>query len=82
MGLMKVANDTLEIVFADSYLRIKGIETNMENDTLYIRVTSIGHIHSSEKILVPLKSNIKGVCLQNDKYWNIDSIPWSPTLNK
>ncbi|MBD8389034.1 hypothetical protein [Dysgonomonas sp. BGC7] len=77
--LAKVTNDTITLNIPSSYHSIDKYKTWQENDTLFITVKSI---HSPNKLLYPIRiflsSEINYIKLQNDKIFNVDSIPYVP----
>lgn len=76
--LLKDSKNVLSLSIIDSYHVIKKYETSEIKDTLLINVRSISKIENSPfktGILIPVPLNIKFVKLQNDKIYNIDSIP-------
>ncbi len=73
--LGKVTDDTLSIGIIDSYHVIKKYRTQQVDDTLFINVESISSNNKYSPIRIYVNKNINYVKLQNDRLFNIDSIP-------
>jgi len=77
IGIIKIADDTLDLDIADSYYKIKKYTTHVENDTLFIDVKSIYHPNNHVKeILIFIPKNVDYIKLQRDELYHRDSIPW------
>lgn len=79
--LQKVSTDTLALSIIDSYYIIKKYEIQNNKDTLLITVKSIyspDNLSINKQVFIRVGININYVKLQNDKIYNIDSIPKYP----
>lgn len=77
--LLKVSDKVLTLSIIDSYYIIKKYETDKKGDTLFINVISISVPKNSPlkgPILIPVENTVRFVKLQNDKIYNVDSIPY------
>ena len=84
--LQKVSKDSVTISIIDSYHIIKEYKTREEKDTLFIEIKSIytpaPEDSTVRPIFISLKSSIQYIKLQNDKIFDINSIPMSAYSNK
>lgn len=80
--LQKISIDSVTISIIDSYHIIKEYKTREEKDTLFIEIKSIYTPDPEDStvhpILIPIKAGIDYIKLQNDKVFDINSIPMSP----
>ncbi len=77
--LLKKTDDTLKLSILDSYYTINKYKVLERNDTLFIDVLSIHSPKENDKvslILIPLKSNINYIRLQNDTTYAVKLIPY------
>lgn len=78
--LQRKSNDTLIVSIIDSYNIIDKYKIQEKGDTLFIEVLSLSSPNSKDMVqptLVPIKTGINYIKLQNDKTYDIDSIPFS-----
>jgi len=74
--LIRIPGDSLELIFIDSYYRIKDYETHTKNDTLYINIKYVEHFYSTKEITINFDKKIHIVSINNEYVFEMDSIPF------
>ncbi|SHF03632.1 hypothetical protein [Dysgonomonas macrotermitis] len=76
IGICRISDDTLKLEYAGSYDVIKEVDIKSYNDTLEIKVVSVGNPPKQPKdFYIPLKPSIRKIIIRDSTILDVDSIP-------
>lgn len=76
IGICKISDDTLKLEYAGSYDVIKKVDIKSSNDTLEIKVLSVGKPPKQPNDFdIPLEPSIKKIIIRDSTILDVDSIP-------